>query len=288
MHPIRVARTSTQADEWALVLTASGIAHAVAPHDDGWALLVPVEDVVRAQGALAAYDAERAEAAIAVAPPLPDARPYPWVSGIAVGLLLLGAFGITGPSASRSRWFERGAAVAGRVVGDEPWRAITALTLHSDAVHVLGNAAATAILLPPLAERLGVGAALGVMFLAGALGNLLSALVHGAGHTAIGASTATFGIIGALAVLRVVRPAASGATRRRVWVVLTAAVLLLVLLGTARDADLVAHALGLLTGGALGLGAGALLRRPPPAAVQWAVTASTALAVAGAWRLALS
>lgn len=286
MHPIRVARTSAQADEWALVLIASGIPHDVEHDERGWTVLVPGDDVNRAQAVLAAYDAERGDAPDVVPPPLPDTRPYPWMSGVTVGLLLLAGFALTGSSVSRSRWFERGAAVAGRVVGDEPWRAITALTLHVDAVHVLGNAVAAAILLPPLAERLGVGVALGLALLAGAIGNTLTALVHDAGHAAIGASTAIFGVIGALAALRVVRSGTS-ATPRRIWVVLTAAMLLLVLLGTARGADLVAHALGLVTGGALGLVAGALLQRPPRPMVQWIVAALTTLAVAGAWRLAL-
>ena len=67
---------------------------------------------------------------------------------------------------------------------------------------------------------------------------------------------------------------------------IVATVLLLAMLGTARDADVVAHTLGLAAGGALGLG-GALLRQPPRAAIQWALAALTALSVAGAWGLAL-
>src|SRR6185436_109947 len=43
MQPIRVAHTSTQADEWALVLTAAGIPHAVAMDDGGWTVLVDTD-----------------------------------------------------------------------------------------------------------------------------------------------------------------------------------------------------------------------------------------------------
>lgn len=283
VQPIRVARTSTQADEWALVLTAAGIPHAVASYDGSWALLVADDDHDRAHAALAAYDRD---AAAAVTPPTPAATPYPWMSGVTVGLLLLGAFAVTGPAASRSHWFERGAVSAGRVVSDEPWRVVTALTLHADAVHVVGNAVAIAVLLPPLVQRLGVGVAVWVSLLAGAVGNFLSALVHAPGHVAIGASTATFGAIGILAALRMVPPTAAAGPRRG-WVVLAAAVLLLAMLGTARDADVVAHALGLVTGGALGIAAGVLLRRPPPAVLQGTLAALTALVVAGAWWLAV-
>lgn len=282
MQPIRVAPTSAQTDEWALVLTAAGIPHAVARDDTGWNLLVFAADAVRADTALAAYDRENVERV-----PPPEAPPYPWMSGVTVALLLLAVFSMTGPPAAGSRWFERGATVAARVVGDEPWRAVTALTLHANTVHVLGNAVATAVLLPPLVQRLGLGAALCLMVFSGAAGNVLSALVHDPRHIAIGASTATFGAIGALAALRLLPSSVTGTTRRRGWVVLAATLLLLAMLGTAPEADVIAHALGLVAGGALGLAAGAVLRQPPRAAVQWVLVALAVLVVAGAWALAL-
>jgi rhomboid protease GluP len=281
-EPVRVARTPAQADEWALVLTAAGIAHAVAGHDDGWSVLVFAEDVHRAHEALAAYDRENMERVPPAEPP-----PYPWMSGVTVAVLLLAVFSITGPPGAGSRWFERGAAAAARIVSDEPWRAVTALTLHATTVHVLGNAAATAVLLPPLVQRLGLGVALCLLLFAGAAGNVLSALVHDPRHLAIGFSTATFGAIGALAALRVLPSSVGGVTQRRGWVVLAATLLLLVMLGTAPEADVVAHALGLVAGAALGLAAGALVRQPPRAAIQWMLVALAVFAVAGAWALAL-
>ena len=283
MQPVRVARTPAQADEWALVLTAAGIAHAVAGHDDGWRLLVFTDDVDRAHAALAAYDRDNAERV-----PPPEPAPYPWMSGVTVALLLLAVFSMTGPPGAGSRWFERGAAAAGRVIGDEPWRAVTALTLRANTVHVLGNAVATAVLLPPLVQRLGLGVALCLLLGSGAAGNVLSALLHDPRHIAIGASTATFGAIGALAALRLLPSAATGTTPRRGWVVLAATLLLLAMLGTAPEADVIAHALGLVAGGALGLAAGAVLRQPPRAALQWVLAALAVLIVAGAWARALS
>ena len=282
-EPVRVARTSAQAEEWALVLTAAGIAHAVAGHDDGWSVLVFVDDMQRAHAALAAYDRENAERL-----PPPEPPPYPWMSGVTVALVLLAVFSLTGPPGAGSRWFERGAAAAARVVGDEPWRAVTALTLHATTVHALSNAVATAVLLPPLVQRLGIGVALCLMVLSGAAGNVLSALVHDPRHVAIGASTATFGAIGALGALRLLPSPTAGTTSRRGWMVLAAMLALLAMLGTAPEADVVAHALGLVAGAALGLATGAVVRQPPRAAVQWALVALTVLVVAGAWALALA
>jgi len=281
-EPVRVAPTSAQADEWALVLTASGIAHAVAGHDDGWSVLVSSDDLQRAEAALAAYDRENVARVTPREPP-----PYPWMSGVTVALLLLAVFSVTGPPSAGSRWFERGAAAATRVVGDEPWRAVTALTLHATTVHVLGNAVATAVLLPPLVQRLGLGVALCLMLLAGGAGNVLSALVHDPRHVAVGASTATFGAIGALAALRLLPSPLSGTPARRGWVVLAATVLLLAMLGTAPESDVIAHALGVVAGAASGLAAGALVRQPPRAVVQALLVALAVVVVAGAWTLAL-
>src|SRR5437773_202441 len=78
MERIRVARTVTQADEWALVLTAAGIPHAVAVDDSSWTVLVAADDAARADAALAAYDEESHETTPAPAEP----RPYPWMSGV--------------------------------------------------------------------------------------------------------------------------------------------------------------------------------------------------------------
>lgn len=287
MEAVRIARSSAQADEWGLVLTAAGIAHEVASDGLSWTVLVPVEDLAPAEAALAGYDREATDAAVArLIASAPEPPPYPWMSGVVVGLLLLGAFAVTGPGSAGARWVERGAAAAGRVVSDEPWRAVTALTLHADAVHVLGNAVATAVLLPSLVQRLGLGAALWLMLLAGAVGNVVSAMAHDPRHVAIGASTATFGLIGALAALRLF-PSSAAERRGRGWVVLGATLLLLALLGTARGADVLAHAFGLLAGGGLGLVAGAMLRRPARPMVQAILATLAAVALGSAWALAL-
>jgi rhomboid protease GluP len=283
MHPVRIAATSGEADEWALVLTAADIPSVVTPDAGGWAVLVSGPDVARAQAALAAYDDDRrGEPAPATVSP----APYPWVSGVAVGLLLLWFFTVTGPAAAGSRWVERGAAVAGRLVAGEVWRAVTALTLHADIVHASGNAVAVAVLLPPIVERFGAGAALGLLLLAGAAGNVLAAAAHDARHVAVGASTAVFGAVGILVALRLL-PGTATVRRGKRWTAPVAGVLLLVLLGTARDADLTAHALGLVAGLGLGLVAGAAVPGRPRSPVQWLLGLLAAAVLAGCWAAAL-
>ena len=282
MKPIRIAPTSSQADEWALVLTASGIPNTVEPDTGGWAVLAPADDAARAHATLAAYDEERRDET----KPTPVAlEPYPWMSGVALGLLLLWLFSVTGVPGGGSPWFQHGAAVAGRIVDGELWRAVTALTLHVDAVHVAGNALAVAVLLPPLVQRFGAGGALLLLLLAGAFGNVLAAMTHDARHSAVGASTAAFGLVGILVALRLVPGEASPHGRKR-WTAPVAGVLLLVTLGAGPKADLNAHAFGFVAGVVLGFSAGVALRRRPGPAVQWMLGGLAAIAVTVCWRLA--
>jgi membrane associated rhomboid family serine protease len=283
---IRATRRAVQADEWVLVLEAAGVPHRLARDDGGWILLVPSDESPRAVAALEAYDAE-ARRGPRVGIPERAAPGVPWAVGLAAAAFLLVCFAVTGPPAAGSPWFERGAASASRIAGGEPWRAVTAMTLHVDAVHVAGNAVAASVLLPAVAQRLGPGLGLCLVLLAGAGGSLLGAQVHDSRLVAVGASTATFGAIGILAALQLFPVPGGAPLPRKRWVVVVAAVVLLAMLGTGREADVLGHALGLASGGALGLGAGAVLRRPPAASVQRGLLVLAALAVAGSWALAL-
>ena len=282
---VRVTPSRRRADEWAVVLAAAGIPHWLRQRLDGWALIVPADDAASALETLAAYDQENAGEPVADA----AARPSrPWtITGAVVALLLVGFFAVTGPRSAGSAWFEAGSADAARIVGGEWWRTITALTLHADPPHLLGNAVALAGLLTAVCWELGSGVGLWLVLLAGAGGNALTAVAYGAHHNSVGASTAMFGAIGILAATRVVssgrRPAA-----RKPWMVVAASLALLALLGTSHDADLLAHLFGLLLGGALGLVAAAALPRPLRSPTQWALAVAVLALIVGAWLRAVS
>jgi rhomboid protease GluP len=278
---IRVSARPEAVEEWAIVLTAVGIPHRVAPVDEGWALVVPDDEVPRARTTLAAYEEEnRATDAARVPAPVPEG---PGAAGVGLGVAacLVATFLATGPRAPGAGWVGRGVASSEHILAGEWWRTVTALTLHVDVAHVAGNAIAAALLLAVLGARLGAGLALAVMLGAGALGNGLAAVAHGAGHLSVGASTATFGAIGLLAALRVV--GAAPAPRRRAWVIVVACLVLLGLLGTGPGVDVLAHVFGLVAGGAVGIVVGAAVPRPPVARVQWGLLAATAAVVVVAW-----
>ena len=279
---VRVTPDRRRVDEWATVLAAGGIPHRLRFRLDGWALIVAARDADSARETLDAYDqengAETIEAHRASVVPVPGAG---WV-GIAVGLALIAFFAVTGPRADRAAWFERGSADAERIVAGEWWRTVTALTLHADAPHVLGNAVASAVLLGGATYQFGPGVGLWLVLLAGIGGNALTAVVHGAGYDSVGASTAMFGAIGILAAAQLTAPGRLPVARKR-WIVVAASLALLALLGASPDADLLAHLFGLLVGGALGLIAALVRRRPLRPLTQWTLAVAALLFVVGVW-----
>ena len=121
-------------------------------------------------------------------------------TGVSAGLFLLGFFAMSNLM-SGVPWLERGSANAAKIIEGEVWRSITALTLHADIAHALGNACALAIFLAALAGQCGGGMAVLAVLLSGAAGNLGNAYLRGAPHDGIGASTAVFGALGIIGVL---------------------------------------------------------------------------------------
>ena len=279
---IRVTPDRRRADEWATVLAAGGIPHRLRNRLDGWALIVAARDADAARESLDAYDRENdAETSAVRRPSIAPVRGAAWV-GVVVGLALIGFFAFTRPRADRSSWFERGSADAERIVAGEWWRTVTALTLHADAPHVLGNAVASAVLLGGVSYQFGPGVGLWLVLLAGIGGNALTAIIHGAHYDSVGASTALFGAIGILAATQVMAQRRRPVARKR-GIVIAASLALLALLGASPGADLLAHLFGLLVGGALGLIAALVRWGPLRPFTQWALAVAVLLFVVGTW-----
>jgi membrane associated rhomboid family serine protease len=285
---LRVTRGRLHADEWALVLTAEGLAPRIWGSDSGFVVGVAPEHAERAREILDAYDREnRSERVEKVEPPLPDG---PGSLRVAIGVsgALLCFFAYTGPRRATTRWFERGSCDAELAIAGEAWRTVTALTLHADLGHVASNALIGAVFFVAVFRWLGPGLGLGLVLLAGAAGNLANALYYGTAHDSIGASTAVFGAVGLLGGLGVGRRRRIGTRGSRAWVSIGAAFGLLAMLGTSGErVDLWAHAFGLLAGGLIGLPLGFLAQPRPPPAVQWLLGLAALSSVLGSWSLAL-
>ena len=263
-----------------LVLDAEGIPHELrAVAEEQWALVIESDDdSVRAEVALAAFERENPPAMRTVREELSPAAGV--LAGLVFGLALLALQIWTGPE-SDNVWFVRGSAEAASIVRGEWWRTVTALTLHADAGHAVGNALLGGLLLALLARRIGTGLACWALLLAGALGTAAAAELMRHHFSSVGASTAVFGALAELAALQ----AADPDSRRRAWVPLGAGVALLGFLGSSKRADLAGH----LGGFALGLLLGFLVSRLPrlrSRAAQAALAAAAALVPPVAWLLA--
>lgn len=282
---VRHAAARRRVEDWALVLTATGIdARIDWSPSHGYLLIVAAADAERARAALDAYDAEnRARPA---APPPPAYGPTVAATGITVLLCLL--FVVTGPRIDGHPWFDAGAADAARLRAGEWWRAVTALTLHADFPHVFSNAIALLVFGTALCMLVGPGSGGWLLLLAGTGGNLLNSALRGAPHRAIGASTAIFGALGALAAIRVVQRRRGAAVATwRAWAPLAAALALLGFLGASEHTDILAHLFGFLVGALLGAVLATIRPEPFAPRTQHALLAAAALVVVLAWWLAL-
>jgi len=283
--PIHQAR---EVREWALVLSSMGISHAVRDGHPGWVILVTGADHARALQAIRLYEAENRNW-----PPKRQRELLPYARSLAapaVMLMLVLFYAVTGPAAASSVWFAQGTASSQRILHGEVWRTVTALTLHADTLHVLGNALSGSIFLSAVNRRLGDGRGPLLVLVAGALGNAMNALWHRSGHLSIGASTAVFAAVGILVATQLSIDQKAGP---RSWWEKIAPVVgglaLLGMLGASPHSDLLAHLFGLVAGLAVGLAAALVLRgsRRSSAVVQIASAALTLVIVVTAWSLAL-
>ncbi|MBI4701573.1 MAG: rhomboid family intramembrane serine protease [Deltaproteobacteria bacterium] len=255
-----------EASEWGLVLQSQGIPYAQEYARQGWVLRVPAGRYDEALASIEAYEKENAQW-----PPRP-VRDVPrhrasLVLPIAFGALGL-FFAVTGPPRAGSAWFARGTADAA-LLASEPWRMVTALTLHADAKHVLGNVIAGGLFGAVVSRRLGPGVALLGVLVAGALGNAANALYHlPEGHRSIGASTAVFAAVGMLAAIQLTidRRRRDFETRHR-WLrrlgPVAGGLALLGSLGASPQSDLWAHLFGFAAGLPVGLALGLAERLRP-------------------------
>jgi rhomboid protease GluP len=271
--------------EYSLVLEARGIEHETEEEEGSWVLSVPVEMRHRAYEELSRYSVERGVR-----------RSVPEVvqthSGAAIGvflyvlILLLTAY-CAGNSMFGADWLSLGAIDAD--ARGEWWRAVTALTLHLDQEHLLGNVLFGAVAGAAATRLLGPGVAWASILGAAALANYTEILITPITHRAVGASTAVFAALGLLSGM---------AWRQRLtlrerqwyrWAPLIAGICLLTLLGAGTaHVDVLGHGLGFL----FGLGAGWICirtgipnNREPRVQVVTGLVA--VLAVCAAWVFAL-
>jgi len=268
----------------AFVLKAVGVEHVIARREHWYLVLVPEEQVAVASEHLARYAEENAASQRPSSVPL-RLHEYALESTTVYVLVLVAIAYCAGEQTGGIDWFDIGALTASLASSGEWWRSVTALTLHADIGHLLGNLAFGGLFGYFAAQLLGPGSAWLSILLAGALGNLVDSALMFEGRVTIGASTAVFATLGMVAAYAWRRHAPGAARWAHRWAPLIAAVALLAFTGTAGErTDVLAH----LTGFASGALFGALHAYPPTRRwvekipQSWAGALACVL-IAGAW-----
>ncbi|MEA3385632.1 MAG: rhomboid family intramembrane serine protease [Thermodesulfobacteriota bacterium] len=246
-----------RAEIWSLVLTARDVPHKILYSVNGCRIAVPPDHENRAATELEKYENENR------AWPLKFEATswYPNAQSTFLTLLILTAvFSICFSENWRGQLIAIGSGDVDSILHDgQWWRLVTALTLHADPPHLLGNMMMGGLLMIWLCSLLGIGLGWGITLLSGILGNLINTLVHGEAHRSIGFSTAIFGTLGVIIALQTL--SARRFSLRDCAIPLGAGFALLGFLGAhGEHTDLGAHLFGFLSGLILGLLAGQFLK----------------------------
>ena len=243
-----------QAEQWSLVLGAANIPSSIEFERHSWVIKVSPIHEQQALREISAYMEENTDW-----PPyrlerktqFPILTKYQPPTILMMGALII-LFVISGPWTSGSNWFLQGAVSGKQILEHGQWyRLVTALTLHADVVHLVGNIITGGVLVHFLCRLLGHGLGWFLILTSGMLGNFFNILLHGNSHNSVGFSTAVFGTIGILSGYQAVSK--RSAALKEILLPLAAGAGLLAFLGAGGErTDLGAHLFGLLAGAGLG------------------------------------
>ncbi len=264
--------------------------HRIELEGDDWIISVPTEVHALALRDITALELEGDLLAEFDATPMALTVSERSLSSWWVAAFLCAFFIWLGPYDGGSEVLPFAASDAEALKGGDWWRPITALTVHSDAVHLAGNLVCIVTLGAVACECFGPGLAWIVILGAGILGNVMACLLQGDFYTSVGASTSGFAALGAIAAHRTLQRWMSTSRIAAVWkqtvLPLAAGTAMVGLLGTGERSDLAAHSFGFLMGAIL-----AILFRRIPMLTPWQDRVLQMLAlvtVMVAWRQAFA
>jgi rhomboid protease GluP len=273
--------------EFSLVLEARGIEHEMVEDRESWILIVPPDLAHRAGDEIGRYSVERSLPRSRPAAPAP--APFTGAARGSLGyvvILLLTAY-CAGIGLFGADWLSSGD--LDPAAPQQWWRPLTALTLHLDQEHLLGNLLFGVVAGIGAGRLLGPGVAWLSIMGAGVLANAVEMLIAPPAYRAVGASTAVFAALGLLVGLAWRQQLNRRERRWQAAAPVIAGVCLLTLLGAGNaHVDVVGHALGFLFGVGTGwLYARAGIPRNRGRRLQIAAGACAALLICAAWALAL-
>jgi rhomboid protease GluP len=272
-------------NELALVLAAQSIPALIRWGGRSWIVSVPSDSVALARREVEAYVEESRRAVPARPAATANGRPWPGIFVYVAALMLMAlvspemGFGVD--------WLAAGRMDAGRMLAGEWWRPVTALTLHADAAHLLGNLFFGSFFAYSVARYFGAGFGWLAIVVCGVLGNVVNGFVAGPDHRALGASTAVFAALGLLAAYLWRRGFPSTASHREMLAPVVAGIGLLAFTGTGgENTDIGAHLFGFV----VGFGGGMVIARtgvPTAMAAQVACALAVTALMLAAWAAAV-
>lgn len=247
------APDSPSLETYSLVLSAVNIPHRIKTDAiNNFELHIPAPFKERALYEIGSYVQENKNWP-APAPPVSTFSPsFKAMSFLVIGALVF-IYSMSGDWHPDSTWFKKGAGNSTAILqAGEYYRLITALMLHADIVHLMGNCFLGGFLLHFYFKIIGNGLGLFTMLTTATLANYINVLAHGPGHNFVGFSTAVFSIIGILCTSGYSKSTSS--FNLHLFMPVMAGVALLALLGTGgARTDLGAHFFGFVTGMVSGL-----------------------------------
>lgn len=246
---IKSGQFKEKIEELTLVLSSSSIPHQTEVTEDGWVIYVHESDLERARQILSKYEEENQGWTSKITSKQHYKNTF---SGLVIALLLFVIYLIMRMKNAEAIWVQIGNASAEQITRGEWWRAVTALFIHGDNLHILSNVICCLIFCSAVCSYYGFGLGWLLILLSGIGGNIITAFIYGTNHYSIGASTAIFGAVGLLGAWKFASVRKHPLFRKRAWVYIVVVIALLAFLGVGNNVDLAAHITGGVTGCILG------------------------------------
>jgi membrane associated rhomboid family serine protease len=232
-------------EDWSLVLTAVGIDQQI--DRQAGILLTRKRDAAWAMNELRAFREENRS----WPPPPSVVRPVVRTDNPPTLLMFGGLivfYWLTGPWQAANPWFKAGAVNSPAILEQgEWWRLLTALTLHADQMHLVGNCVIGGVIVHLLCKATGYGMGWLTLLLSAMTGNLFNIIFRNTPHYSVGFSTAVFAAVGILCGRQLNNNAST--LIRQLILPVGAGVGLLAMLGSEGErTDLGAHLFGLASG----------------------------------------
>ncbi|MBI5186981.1 MAG: rhomboid family intramembrane serine protease [Nitrospinae bacterium] len=245
-------RSAREARDYELLFLSRKIPFSLEKGPPVWTLVIPEAFAGKAQKEIGLFQKENPRRRYPHKKGVHDVCRFPYVNEIVLLCLALFHWIAAGPGASPS-WVEKGRASASDILSGEWTRSVTALTLHGDYTHLIGNLAALWLFVNEEGYYVGSGMAWLLVLLSGSLGNMMSACFYGGNHFSIGASTSVFGAVGILGGMKAVKGFHELQSWKRKIIPIGAALALLAMLGADPESDVMSHLFGLIAGLGTGL-----------------------------------